>query len=773
MARFLRMVDFWTLKPKEIMQNKKHLFDCTDSTSPTGTSLLVRVAATHAGVVNSNNRFYRPDRMQDAAHQWVPEEGKGFAKPVLFEHDKKGDVLGRVRTSRYVDESYKWAPDFPTIKDSVFYSVGDKKVDLFKSVDWIVDNLMTLPDYSGLGYIELGLNVTNPEAISKVLRDEYLTVSVGFQTDSAICSICHTDWATDDKCDHRPGIKDEETKRPAFLICGDFKYDELSFVNFPADPFAGKITKDALKDSLNRKFFMGLSHDKQQAFVAAAGMSMSDAVMDYDIQLVEDTVPTVYDLTKIDSQTSLEAELKDEKLIANRALELKQTLHDWKPDTEADKTKKRSLTSTLNAKVRKNGWAVIDVLVTDEEREIQAAVSDPNKTTEDVDWAKVDLTADEKTYFEDEEGLYAEMIVELDAAVAAGELKDTDIKDAKLSTEARKKLGGSTFCGPNRSFPVPDCAHVTAARRLIGRAKVGDGTKSKILGCVSRKAASMSCGGKKDAATPQVPAKLDTIQVSDEFQEFVKTLNIKDGVAADALNHYSALDKTYKSADDEAKGAIRNVHYSIGERWSTDSSLAWAKKYLKEKDKDSVLVSTKDLADKDETITVLQKDTETLGTALDTAKATSVEMLKGIKKALATQIVIYKSLSGHSEYKDLDQAKLSSKIEELSKRHVTSLKDAVADIMSELKWVEPTTAKPADKVIEPGKSVADNAQVDAVVAVTDSVKLTDTETEVEKLKKQQELINALYDRLSSMSPRERTVYLADLAYDTAKTATKK
>lgn len=36
---------------------------------------------------------------------------------------------------------------------------------------------------------------------------------------------------------------------------------------------------------------------------------------------------------------------------------------------------------------------------------------------------------------------------------------ETVMEDAKLSTSQRKKLKGSSFCGPNRSFPVPDCAH--------------------------------------------------------------------------------------------------------------------------------------------------------------------------------------------------------------------------------------------------------------------------------------------------------------------------
>jgi hypothetical protein len=39
--------------------NAKHLFECKDSTSDTGHSLLVHVAATHSGIVNGNMRFYR------------------------------------------------------------------------------------------------------------------------------------------------------------------------------------------------------------------------------------------------------------------------------------------------------------------------------------------------------------------------------------------------------------------------------------------------------------------------------------------------------------------------------------------------------------------------------------------------------------------------------------------------------------------------------------------------------------------------------------------
>ena len=75
---------------------------------------------------------------------------------------------------------------------------------------------------------------------------------------------------------------------------------------------------------------------------------------------------------------------------------------------------------------------------------------------------------------------------------------DEQLEDAKLSTEKRKKLKKGTFCGPDRSFPVPDCAHVTAARRLIGRAKgLSASQKASILSCVSGKAKKLGCKSAK------------------------------------------------------------------------------------------------------------------------------------------------------------------------------------------------------------------------------------------------------------------------------------
>lgn len=70
----------------------------------------------------------------------------------------------------------------------------------------------------------------------------------------------------------------------------------------------------------------------------------------------------------------------------------------------------------------------------------------------------------------------------------------------KLTTKDRKKLKEATFCGPNRSFPVPDCKHVGTAKAYLNRSKFSKATKQRIAACINRKAKQLGC-------TPGKPAK--------------------------------------------------------------------------------------------------------------------------------------------------------------------------------------------------------------------------------------------------------------------------
>jgi hypothetical protein len=76
-------------------------------------------------------------------------------------------------------------------------------------------------------------------------------------------------------------------------------------------------------------------------------------------------------------------------------------------------------------------------------------------------------------------------------------IKKADAK--KLTTKDRKKLKSGTFCGPNRSFPVPDCKHVATAKSYLGRSKFSAATKKKIAACINRKAKALGCNVSKKA----------------------------------------------------------------------------------------------------------------------------------------------------------------------------------------------------------------------------------------------------------------------------------
>lgn len=347
--RWLKIRDYLTIKPSEVLENKRFIWECKDSKTETGHSLLVRVAATHAGIVTGNRKFYRPDFMAESVHTWLPDNLA--PRPVLRAHDEEGDVLGRVREAKFVDSSYKYKGDYPILLDSVFYNRDSRRrLNSFKTIEWITDNLVVLPEYSGLGYIELGLQITNPEAIEKVLRDEYLCVSAGARTDEAICSACHTDWASDDKCSHKIG-QIVDGKR-VFHINGRFKYEELSFVNFGADPFAMVKSKE-LKDGLEKMFFLGLPLQDQQDALDR-GLKIADSLYESDIQISYEESAMTIDLAAV------EQTIKNPELTQAQAFAVRDQLLAFEPQSDADKSSKRSLQSTLTAKIRKQGWKIED-----------------------------------------------------------------------------------------------------------------------------------------------------------------------------------------------------------------------------------------------------------------------------------------------------------------------------------------------------------------------------------------------------------------------------
>src|SRR5208282_888430 len=167
----------------------------------------------------------------------------------------------------------------------------------------------------------------------------------------AICSACHTDWAVDDRCEHKLGEMVDGKKM--FLIAGNFFYKECSFVNFPADPFAQVLSKELLKDSLNNKmFFMALRPDKQAKLLAAYEMADSVSlgkIYESDIQVADPDNKEEEMLPEL--QTYLD-EMNKAPLTKERAAEIAAKIKALDPKEDSEKEAVRRVTTTLNAHIQ-------------------------------------------------------------------------------------------------------------------------------------------------------------------------------------------------------------------------------------------------------------------------------------------------------------------------------------------------------------------------------------------------------------------------------------
>ena len=199
---------------------------CDSAKSSSKLSLLTEAEVTHGGIVNANLGFYRPEKLRDSVKTWLIP----YPKPVMTDHATTSDnIIGRVKGS-----IWKSFPPtvIPKIKNSIY---------------------QTDFSYRGLGCIQNLLDITDPDAATKVLDGRYLTMSVHGDNDAMICSICNQEWVNDGKCYHRFGETYENDQTGEDELCywtaGNFLWDEQSFVKEPADPFAQIIVREVNSDA--------------------------------------------------------------------------------------------------------------------------------------------------------------------------------------------------------------------------------------------------------------------------------------------------------------------------------------------------------------------------------------------------------------------------------------------------------------------------------------------------------------------------------------------
>ena len=182
-------------------------------------ALHVQIEAIHAGKTK-NNTFYASDKLKgdpllsSGVHSWT----RPYNKPMLTHHNQfNGEPVGRVIEAQFTNAT----------------NAGREGV-IVKS------------------------EIVDKEAMEKVLDGRYKTVSIGAETDSALCSICGKDMIKDGYCGHWPGETYDGEK--CFLLIGNIWFSELSFVNVPADQDAMVIHVEKIME-MTESFDYGI-YDK-------------------------------------------------------------------------------------------------------------------------------------------------------------------------------------------------------------------------------------------------------------------------------------------------------------------------------------------------------------------------------------------------------------------------------------------------------------------------------------------------------------------------------
>jgi hypothetical protein len=335
------------------------------------------------------------------------------------------------------------------------------------------------PDFCrrhGVGFLRAFPAISSPEAIENILTGRWMTVSLGSNVESVKCSICKKEL-TKEMCDHSRGVKYEVDgeEQEAYWVMGPIRAREVSFVLSPSDDEAGVLEPNVSEEE---GWTTSLSHifvPTREGFLDLA--TGKPVAVPLPIRLEEERqllIPTPMLKTK--------PEVTKESY--NGPGHYKLTGHGHEHDVDLDKA--GNGTSSYSG----------DPEHTHEVIKGESQPGGKDDHTHDVD--EVEESENTPASLEDDDGGEKD-----DEPCTLGDLyclpadhpdyhkKDEEAEEAVLTTKTRKALPDSAFCGPNRSFPAHDKAHVRAGLTFLGRAKLTAEQKSRVRACLMRKGKSM------------------------------------------------------------------------------------------------------------------------------------------------------------------------------------------------------------------------------------------------------------------------------------------
>lgn len=482
MKSYVKLYDTVTITPSSVDQFvsasiKDNVY------APVGKSLRVDIVATHAGRLTRNHGLYLPQKMKDGIGTFL----ENFGKPILTHHNSHEDPVGRIVDAKYIDTSMNFARD--SVIDGIIRDLCKPNISFIQSVS-LIDKLSTDsallrdPSYPGLGYALITADITDPEAIQKVLDKRFLTVSVGVSTDRAVCSICKQDLVADGFCEHVPGKLYEDEL--AYLICGNLMYEEASFVNVPADALARVVMvhNGAIHDSI-------VVEESKQICNVNASFYFTDSCPDTGGVNMEKNIQDAW--KEASDLLALEESSKEDKLKS-----LRDFIEEFKDQEDACLQEAKDKLAELEKPEEPA------TNVQDNTQESDPEPDESDKHYEDMIEFALNLGLLDEAFFEPTEG---------------------QLLDKKLSAGERKKMAKSTFCKPGeRKYPVNDCNHAKVAMAYAKK----NNESSAVISCIRRKAKALGCpfNGKKDNFD-EFEADLDVIlkELMDGTQQAQEQVN--------------------------------------------------------------------------------------------------------------------------------------------------------------------------------------------------------------------------------------------------------
>lgn len=250
--------------------------------------VLPKIEAIHVGRTK-NYVHYTADKLRGDAslksgvYSWVDP----YAKPVIYNHDLYTEATGRVLRAAYADYTQAGRP-----------------------------GIIVVP------------KITDAKAIKAIQDGRLLTVSVGAHTDAAICSICGTDIANEGFCGHMKG--EEYDGQVAEWIAGNIWFDELSWVNLPADQDAMVVESESSMLVPTEKAEESVENVTVNEFYnIPRGVSVVEAVSS------ESNLPDKGgEEMSEEKKTVVTEEETEETVETEEAVEADETTEDEKPETE-------------------------------------------------------------------------------------------------------------------------------------------------------------------------------------------------------------------------------------------------------------------------------------------------------------------------------------------------------------------------------------------------------------------------------------------------------